>query len=138
MNLRAIANSHTRAINPNAIGAKHRMSVGYEIVAGGKQKPKYEEKPITDLQIQSLKSERLFHLNLVNQQGMYCTFLANNLVSSQVRSMHKGEDYLIFRPANEALEVEWKVVKIEGSYDDGSLQDGSGWVRGIIWRGNPV
>lgn len=135
MNLRAIANSHTRAINPNTANAIHKMNMGYEIIAGGKQKPKYEEKPITDLQIQSLKSERLFHLNLVNQQGMFCTFLANNLVSAQVRSMAKGEDYLVFRPANEVEPVEWKVVKIEGSYDDGSLKDGSGWVRGIIWRG---
>lgn len=138
MNLRAIANSITRGVNPNATNAIHKVNDGFEILAGGKKVAKYIEMPISDLQIQETGSEKLYHLNLVNQQGMHCTFFANGLVSSQVRSMQKGEDYLVFRPANETQMTEWKVVKIERSYDDGSLQDGSGWVQGIAYRGNNI
>lgn len=138
MNLRAIANSITRAVNPNAKDAVHRMNIGFEVVRGGKQIPKYEELPIVDLQIQETGSEKLYHLNLISQQGMYCTFFANNLVSAQVRSLKKGEDYLVFRPANETQKTEWRVIKIERSYDDGSLSDGSGWVQGIAYRGEDV
>lgn len=135
-NLRAIANSITRAVNPNAIDAIHRINEGFDIIAGGKKVPRYTEMPIKDLQVQECGSEKLYHLNLTAQQGMHCTFFANGLVSAQVRSMLKGEDYLVFRPANETQMTEWRVVKIERSYDDGSLEDGSGWVEGIVYRGN--
>lgn len=136
MNLRAIANSITRGVNPNATEATHRINEGFEIMAGGIKVPKYTEIAIKDLQVQECGSEKLYHLNLTAQQGMYSTFFANGLVSAQVRSMLKGEDYLIFRPPNETQLTEWRVVKVERSYDDGSLEDGSGWVQGIVYRGN--
>lgn len=135
MNLRSIANSITRGVNPNAQDAIHRINDGFTIVAGGIKTPKYIEMPILDLQVQETGSEKLYHLNLVSQQGMYCTFFANGLVSSQVRSMQKGEDFLVFRPANETQQTQWKVVKVERSYDDGQ---GHGWVQGIAYRGNNV
>lgn len=135
MNLRAIANSLTRGVNPNAIEATHRINEGFEILPGGVKAPKYTEMPIKDLQVQECSSEKLYHLNLTAQQGMHVTFFANGLVSAQVRSMQKGEDYLIFRPANETQLTEWRVVKVERSYDDGQSH---GWVQGIAYRGNNV
>ena len=138
MNLRAIANGITRGVNPNAKDAIHKINDGFTIIAGGTKVAKYIEMPIQDLQVQECGSEKLYHLNLTAQQGMYSTFFANGLVSAQVRSMLKGEDYLIFRPANETQQTQWRVVKIERSYDDGSLEQGSGWVQGIAYRGNNV
>lgn len=135
MNLRAIANSITRGVNPNAKDAIHKINDGFTIIAGGKKVAKYIEMPIQDLQVQECGSEKLYHLNLTAQQGMHSSFFANGLVSAQVRSMQKGEDYLVFRPANETQMTEWRVVKIERSYDDGQ---GHGWVQGIVYRGNNV
>lgn len=132
MNLRAIANSYTRAVNPNRMGV-HLQNDGYEYSSSGDQIPKYNEFSI-ELQIQSIKSEMLMHLDIQTQQGQYTTFLANNLISTQVRSLAKGEDLLRFRPSNEAEQQEWKVVHLLSSFDDGSMVDGSGWVRGIAWR----
>lgn len=111
----------------------HLQNDGYEYSSSGDQIPKYKEFPI-ELQIQSIKSEMLMHLDIQTQQGQYTTFLANNLISTQVRSLAKGEDLLRFRPSNEAEQQEWKVVHLLSSFDDGSMVDGSGWVRGIAWR----
>lgn len=123
MNLRAIANSITRAINPNNTQAVLMTNDGYSIAAGGIQQPKYIES-IIEIQTQSIESDQLDHLNLVSQQGQYNFVYANGLISAQRRSLNKGEDMLRFKPYGEDEEVTWKVVKVLESYPD--------WVKVLV------
>jgi len=111
MNLRAIANSITRGVNPNNTEAILASCTGYTIVAGGKQVPQYLESVI-EIQTQSIESDQLEHLNLSSQQGQYNFVYANGLISAQRRTLSKGEDLLKFKPYGEDDVVTWKVVKV--------------------------
>ena len=111
MNLRAIANSLTRGINPNNTTAILAKNDGYTVAAGGIKTPKYIESTI-EIQTQSIESKDLQHLNLTAQQGQYNFVYANGLISAQRRTLNKGEDMLKFKPYGEDGEVVWKVVKV--------------------------
>lgn len=125
MNLRAIANSITRGINPNNTEAILASCTGYTIVTGGKQVPQYLESVI-EIQTQSIESDQLEHLNLSSQQGQYNFVYANGLISAQRRTLNKGEDLLKFKPYGEDDVVTWKVVKVLESYPD--------WVKVLVHR----
>ena len=125
MNLRAIANSITRGVNPNNTQAVLMTNDGFEIIAGGKKVPKYIESTI-EIQTQSIESDELDHLNLVSQQGQYNFVYANGLISAQRRTLNKGEDMLRFKPYGEDDDVVWKVVKVMESYPD--------WVKVLVHR----
>lgn len=125
MNLRAIANSITRGINPNNTQATLMTNDGFDIIAGGKKVPKYIESTI-EIQTQSIESDELNHLNLIAQQGQYNFVYANGLISAQRRTLSKGEDMLRFKPYGEDDEVVWKVVKVMESYPD--------WVKVLVHR----
>lgn len=125
MNLRAIANSITRGVNPNNTQAILCTNMGYTIARGGVQTPSYTESPI-EIQTQSIESDELDHLNLVSQQGQYNFVYANGLISAQRRSLDKGEDLLKFKPYGENDVVTWKVVKVMESYPD--------WVKLLVHR----
>lgn len=125
MNLRAIANSITRGVNPNNTEATLASCTGYTIVAGGKQVPQYSESVI-EIQTQSIESDQLEHLNLSSQQGQYNFVYANGLISAQRRTLNKGEDLLKFKPYGEDDVVTWKVVKVLESYPD--------WVKVLVHR----
>ena len=129
MNLRAIANSLTRGINPNNTTAILAKNDGFTIVAGGIKTPKYIESTI-EIQTQSIESKDLQHLNLTAQQGQYNFVYANGLISAQRRSLGKGEDYLVFKPYGEDQNTIWKVTKVMESYPD--------WVKVLVVRMNQV
>lgn len=125
MNLYAIANSITRAVNPNNTQAILMTNMGYQIIRGGKQVAIHDSAPI-EIQTQSIESDQLEHLNLINQQGQYNFVYANGLLSAQRRSLDKGEDYLIFKPYGEEQNAVWKVVKVMESYPD--------WTKVLVHR----
>ena len=125
MNLRAIANSITRGINPNNTQAVLMTNDGFEIIAGGKKVPKYIESTI-EIQTQSIESDELDHLNLVSQQGQYNFVYANGLISAQRRNLDKGEDLLKFKAYGEDEVSTWKVTKVMESYPD--------WVKVLVHR----
>lgn len=129
MNLRAIANSITRGVNPNNTQAVLMTNMGYQIMAGGKQVAIHDSAPI-EIQTQSIESDELDHLNLVSQQGQYSFVYANGLISAQRRSLGKGEDYLVFKPYGEDQNTIWKVTKVMESYPD--------WVKVLVVRMNQV
>ena len=58
MNLRAIANSLTRGINPNNTTAILAKNDGFTIAAGGIKTPKYIESTI-EIQTQSIESKAI-------------------------------------------------------------------------------
>lgn len=125
MNLKAIANSITRGVNPNNTEAILASCTGYTIAAGGKTVPQYLESVI-EIQTQSIESDQLEHLNLSSQQGQYNFVYANGLISAQRRTLNKGEDLLKFKPYGEDDVVTWKVVKVLESYPD--------WVKVLVHR----
>ena len=117
MNLRAIANSLTRGINPNNTTAILAKNDGFTIMAGGIKTPKYIESTI-EIQTQSIESKDLQHLNLTAQQGQYNFVYANGLISAQRRNLDKGEDLLKFKAYGEDEVSTWKVTKVMESYPD--------------------
>ena len=125
MNLRAIANSLTRVVNPNNTTATLMTNDGYTILPGGKKEPKYIESTI-EIQTQSIESKDLQHLNLTAQQGQYNFVYANGLISAQRRNLDKGEDMLRFKAYGEDVESTWKVTKVMESYPD--------WVKVLVHR----
>ena len=125
MNLRAIANSLTRGINPNNTTAILAKNDGFIIAAGGIKTPKYIESTI-EIQTQSIESKDLQHLNLTAQQGQYNFVYANGLISAQRRNLDKGEDLLKFKAYGEDTVSTWKVVKVMESYPD--------WVKVLVHR----
>lgn len=127
MNLRAIANSLTRGVNPNNTQAALMTNDGFEIIAGGKKVPKYIESTI-EIQTQSIESNVLEHLNLTAMQGQYNFVYANGLISAQRRSLDKGEDMLRYKAYGEDTESTWKVVRVMESYPD--------WVKVLVHRVN--
>ena len=114
MNLRAIANSLTRGINPNNTTAILAKNDGYTVAAGGIKTPKY------------IESKDLQHLNLTAQQGQYNFVYANGLISAQRRNLDKGEDLLKFKAYGEDEVSTWKVTKVMESYPD--------WVKVLVHR----
>lgn len=129
MNLRSIANSITRGVNPNNTQAVLMTNMGSQIMRGGKQVPIHDSASI-EIQTQSIESDQLEHLNLVSQQGEYNFVYANGLISAQRRSLGKGEDFLIFKPYGEDQNTIWKVVKVLESYPD--------WTKVLVHRMNQV
>ena len=125
MNLRAIANSLTRGINPNNTTAILAKNDGYTVAAGGIKTPKYIESTI-EIQTQSIESKDLQHLNLTAQQGQYNFVYANGLISAQRRNLDKGEDLLKFKSYGENEVSTWKVTKVMESYPD--------WVKVLVHR----
>ena len=68
MNLRGIANSATRAVNPN-IAATVRVSAGYDTKSDGNRVPKYSEVSFA-AQVQPLQYNDMVHLDGLNIQGI--------------------------------------------------------------------
>ena len=127
MNLRSIANSITRGVNPNNTTAVLMTNDGYTIAPGGIKTPKYIESTI-EIQQQSLESADMQHLNLATQQGQYSYVYANGLISAQRRNLEKGEDMLKFKAYGEDTVSTWKVEKVMESYPD--------WVKVLVHRVN--
>lgn len=125
MNLNAIANSITRAVNPNTVDAILMTNIGYSIIAGGKQSAIHSDSKV-EIQCQSIESDQLEHLNLMSQQGQYNFVYFDGLISAQRRSLDRGEDYLIFKPYGEADYSVWKVTKVLESYPD--------WTKVLVHR----
>lgn len=122
--VRVIANSITRGVNEN-INAVIMVNDGYEILDNGKQVPKYltQERVI---QTQSLSTQDLEHLNLVNQQGMFLYAYADGMISAIRRQLNLGSSIMRFKPYGEDAEVDWNVKQVVESYND--------WVKVVLWR----
>lgn len=124
MNLRNIANSVITGINPN-IQAKLIVNTGYEIDDYGNQIPKTEEMEIT-IQTQSLSTQDLQHLNLVNQQGSFIYAYADHFLYALRRQLNLGHDKIVFKAYGEPEESTWFIKQVVESYNN--------WNKVLLWR----
>lgn len=124
INLRGIANSITTSINPNT-HAVHRSNQGTKTIEGGKREAIFVETSIT-IQLQSLETADLEHLNLINQQGQCIYAYINSHVSAIRRTLGKGSDQLTFKAYGEDQTSIWNVQRVIESYPT--------WVKVLLWR----
>lgn len=124
INVRAIANSAIQSVNKD-IQAVLLANEGYIIDEAGAQIPSYTEHEIT-VQLQSLSTQDLEHLGVINQQGQFIYGYAKGQISALRRAKQKGADKMTFISYGETEESEWLVTKVIESYPL--------WVKVLLWR----
>lgn len=95
MSIRGIANSITRAINPN-VGAVLLRSIGTLKKPGGIRVPQYGQTPIK-VQIQALSFGDLAQLDGLNIQGVRRAVYLDGFAAGVIRVAKQGGDLLIFK-----------------------------------------
>jgi hypothetical protein len=106
LNLRALANSVTSAVNPN-VGATLFISTGYTKDAAFNQIPTYEQQSVT-AQVQPLSSDDLRFLDGLNIQGAQKAVYLNGAALAISRIKKLGGDLIVF--------------------PDGTLPEGNTWL----------
>ncbi|WP_446471157.1 hypothetical protein [Xenorhabdus stockiae] len=124
IDVRGIANNLITTVNPN-IRAVLLENKGYKTTDSGKQDLEYIEHDIT-VQLQSLSTQDLEHLGVINQQGQYIYAYARGQISAIRRTKQKGSDRMKFAAYGEEEVSEWNVTKVIESY--------STWVKVLLWR----
>lgn len=114
MNLRAIANQATSAINPN-ISAVLRVSTGSTRAGDYTQVPTYATDVTVTVQNQALTGRDIEHLDSLNIQGVVRKVYLNGNVEGLNRAAGKGGDLLVFGGRT------WLVVVVFERWD------ASGW-----------
>ena len=122
--VRALANTAIQCVNKN-LPAVLMANDGYEIDESGKQIAKYTESDIS-VQLQSLSTQDLEHLGVINQQGQFIYGYARGKISALRRAKKQGADKLRFRAYGEDEESEWLVTQVIESYPS--------WVKVLLWR----
>ena len=110
MNLRGIANSATRTINPNVPGI-FRIYTGRATLPSGKPSITYGDVDV-EVQFQELSSTDLRQVDAMNIQGILRVAYLNGNFNGVNRPEQKGGDILI---VNEQL---WLVVKVAELWPD--------------------
>jgi len=105
VNLRAVANNITRAINPNNSATLY-TSVGFQIV-NFVQIPAYTAAPVT-AQVQPLSTGDIRHLDALNIQGAEKKLFLNGAMLGIIRIKQRGGDLIVF--------------------PDGTLPEGNTWL----------
>ncbi|MCU5775121.1 hypothetical protein N5923_23315 [Erwiniaceae bacterium BAC15a-03b] len=116
MNLRGIANSVTRAINPNVPGV-FQISTGYTTLPSGKPSPSHNSVDV-EVQFQELSSTDLRQVDAMNIQGILRSAYLNGNFNGVNRPEQKGGDILIVN------NQQWLVVKVAELWPD--------WCRVIV------
>lgn len=122
--VRAIANSAIQVVNKN-LPATLIANEGFEIIPGGKQVPKLASYEIS-VQMQSLSTQDLEHLGVINQQGEFIYCYARGQIEAIRRAKDKGADKVNFVAYGESEPSEWLVTKVIESYPS--------WVKVLLWR----
>lgn len=96
VNLRAIANAATQAINPNIFAQRWR-NTGSTTAPSGKQTPSYSKSTVT-IQLQAMDDEDLKQMDSLNIQGVHRKVYCNPQVFAAIRVAQVGGDLLVFSP----------------------------------------
>lgn len=107
-NLRAIANSVTRVINPN-VPATLYISTGNTISASHVQVPAYDLEPVT-AQVQPLSSKDVRQLDALNIQGAEKAIYLNGTALAINRVLQLGGDLVVFAPGIQPEGTTWKIL----------------------------
>lgn len=94
VNLRGVANSVTRAINPNVVCERWRSS-GSTTTESFKREPTYTKAPCI-VQIQAMDDKDLAQLDSLNISGTHRKVYTNTQVAAIIRAAEKGGDLLVF------------------------------------------
>ena len=109
MNLRALANAATSAVNPNQ-PAILRLCTGYATSASGVQAPTYAPDANVIAQVQDLSQKDVQHLASMNIQGSQKVLFLNGEVGGMRRPAGKGPDIVILNPG--ASQETWLVTAV--------------------------
>ena len=96
VNLRAVANSLTKAVNPN-VQAVLDHSAGSITLPSGKRTPQFIAVPV-EVQVQALSYSDLQQVDSLNIQGVRRAIYSNDQMFSIVRVGQKGGDLITFAP----------------------------------------
>jgi hypothetical protein len=107
-NLRAIANSLTRVINPN-LPATLFISTGNTIGADFRPVPAYDKAPIS-AQVQPLSSKDIRQLDSLNIQGAEKAIYVNGSALAISRIKQFGGDIIVFAPGTLPEGNTWLVL----------------------------
>lgn len=125
MNLRAIANAVTVAVNPN-MPAVLRLNDGYTTDDSGRRSVSFSDTEVT-IQTQSLSAqERLELEGGLLQQGQYLNVYITGQLHALRRIEGKGAEKLVFAAYGETGPAEWLVKSLVESWPD--------WCKVVVWR----
>ena len=94
LNLRNIANSVTRTVNPN-VWATIRHSTGYTTGDDGTQVPSFTEFTVP-VQVQPITTGDIQKLEALNIQGVHRAIYVSAEVEAQIRVDKQGGDQIVF------------------------------------------
>lgn len=106
-NLRAVANSATKIVNPN-FPATLRVSTGHTIV-DHVQVPSYADAQVV-AQVQPLSSKDVRQLDGLNIQGAEKVIFLNGAALAIVRVKQLGGDLVVFSPGTLPEGDTWKIL----------------------------
>lgn len=116
MNLRNIANSVTRTVNPN-LTIELLRSTGYTTGTNGKQVPTYATFS-GEANVQGMGPSDLQHMNNLNIQGVVRKVYLYGNWMGVVRADAKGGDLLTFPQAPGMPDQQWKAVTVFETWPD--------------------
>lgn len=124
INLRAMANSVTSAINPN-IPAVLKRSTGYTTDDAGVRVNTFTEQNIV-IQSQSMTSKELQLVESLGLQGYTRAVHLNGNIEGLRRHVEQGADILTFKQHDDAEAMDWLVVQVMESWPN--------WCRVLLCR----
>jgi hypothetical protein len=95
MNLRAVANTATRAINAN-IAVTLKSSTGFAVDSAGNPVPSYAADETIIVQVQALTQSELQHLNSIDISNGQGSMYADRQLTSVDRPTQSGGDIIVF------------------------------------------
>lgn len=128
VNLRAIVNQVTRAINPNVTVTLLR-NLGSLKKGAGVRVPQYG-KGLVEVQVQSLSFSDLQLLDGLNIQGTRKAVYLDGAVFGVVRVDQKGGDLLVFERGLMPEGTTWLAVHVLEQWQDGKA--GASWAKVAI------
>ena len=126
MNLRAIANGATAAVNPNT-AALLRLPDKYRTDDAGRRSTVFRDEPVT-IQAQSLSAAEREQFDGLLQQGQMLSVYVSGQVHVLRRIAGKGAEKLLFTAYGESEPSEWLVKSLQESWPN--------WCRVVVWRQN--
>lgn len=124
INVRSLANIAIQVVNKN-IPAVLMANEGYQTDDAGVNTAKFVNYDIL-VQLQSLSTQDLEHLGVINQQGQFIYGYARGQISALRRPKEKGADKMMFKAYGEDEKSEWLVTQVIESYPT--------WVKVLLWR----
>ena len=123
MNLRNLANTVSRRVNPNTFAQWFAYS-GYTVLDSGKTQPAYAAPVALEIQAQAITAADLQHIEAMNLSQVDRVILASAPIKGVDREAQTGGDLLVFDSAT------WLVTGLLEEWTAG------GWCRATLTKQN--